>query len=167
MFNVGDLIIYGSTGVCKVAEITKLNTVQNADSDTLYYVLEPVYQKGTIYCPSDNTKVFMRPIMDKQSALQLMDMVGEMSVEPYHNPNIQKLTEHYDEQFKSHDCSDLLSLIISIIKKKRELVLLHKKPGQIDERFLKKSQDLLCGELAVVLGLTKEEVFEKIETSVG
>ena len=38
MYQIDDLIMYGSTGVCRVSDITE--QVFN-DEDKLYYVLEP------------------------------------------------------------------------------------------------------------------------------
>ena len=45
MFEIGEYIVYGNTGVCKVAEKTKM-VAPGAKTDKLYYTLEPVYDKG-------------------------------------------------------------------------------------------------------------------------
>ena len=42
MFEIGEYIVYGNTGVCKVAEKTKM-AAPGAKTDKLYYTLEPVY----------------------------------------------------------------------------------------------------------------------------
>ncbi len=41
MYQVGDLILYGSTGVCKVADITT-QELAGKDKKTAFYVLEPL-----------------------------------------------------------------------------------------------------------------------------
>ena len=71
MFNVGDLIIYGGTGVCRVKDITHPDF--GMPEDRLYYILEPVYQAGTIYAPVDNGKVYMRPVISEEEANELID----------------------------------------------------------------------------------------------
>ena len=58
MYKVDDLIMYGGTGVCKVEAITRPD-FEEPDENRLYYVLQPLYQSGTIYAPIDNDKVFM------------------------------------------------------------------------------------------------------------
>ncbi|MGN0709116.1 MAG: CarD family transcriptional regulator, partial [Anaerovoracaceae bacterium] len=76
MFSIGDLIVYGGTGVCRVENITKPN-FNEFDRDELYYVLQPLYQTGTIYAPVDNDKVFMRKVITKERANELIDMIPE------------------------------------------------------------------------------------------
>ena len=41
------------------------------------------------------------------------------------------------------------------------------KPGQVDERYMKRAEDLLCGELAVALEMSRDEVSGYIEKAVG
>ena len=40
MFHVGDYIVYGSNGICRVEEITHPD-IAGIDEDKLYYVLVP------------------------------------------------------------------------------------------------------------------------------
>ena len=47
MFQIGDLILYGGTGVCQVTKITRPN-IPGVDKTKLYYVLSPLYQDGSI-----------------------------------------------------------------------------------------------------------------------
>lgn len=45
MFHVGDYIIYGSNGVCKVDKVGPMN-LDGVSRDRMYYTLIPVYSKG-------------------------------------------------------------------------------------------------------------------------
>ena len=45
MFQPGDLVVYGSTGVCRVEEITHPN-MTGADRNKAYYMLNPLYPAG-------------------------------------------------------------------------------------------------------------------------
>ena len=40
MFEIGEFIVYGHKGICKVEDITYLD-MSGADKDRLYYVLNP------------------------------------------------------------------------------------------------------------------------------
>ncbi len=155
MYKAGDRVIYGSTGVCEVKEITTPDFEK--DKSRQYYALEPVYQDGVIYTPVD-TKVFMRPIITREEAHTLIDRIPAMQTEVYHCSAPRELEEHYNTYLKSHDCGDLLALGRSIYMKKQELIKQHRKFGAVDERFLKRAEDLLYGELAVALNIGKDEV---------
>ncbi len=155
MYKPGDRIIYGSTGVCRVEEITTPDFEK--DKSKQYYALAPVYQDGIIYTPVD-TKVFMRPVITKEEAHALIDQIPTMQTEAYHNSVPRELEEHYKVYLQSHDCGDLLELGRSIYIKKQELLSQHRKFGAVDERFMKRAEDLLYGELAVALEIEKNQV---------
>lgn len=154
MYQPGDMIVYGSTGVCRVKEVTRLDF---QSGNQLYYALDPLYQDGVIYTPVD-TKVFMRPVITKEEAEALIDKIPTMQAAAYHNSVLRELEEHYAGYLKSHDCGDLIELAMSIYAKKQLLATQHRKFGAVDERFLKRAEDLLDGELAVALGVPKDQV---------
>lgn len=164
MYQTGDMIVYGSTGVCKVEEITTPDFEK--DKSKLYYALAPVYQDGIIYTPVD-TKTFMRPVITKEEANALIDKIPSMEVEAYHNKALRELEEHYNTFLKSHDCGDLLELGRSIYIKKQELLRQHRKFGAVDERYMKRADDLLFGELAVALEIDKNQVEDYIAERVN
>ena len=63
MFKIGEYVVYGNTGVCKVEDITTMDMV---GTEKEYYVLVPVYNKnGRAFLPVDNTKVVIRPVLTK------------------------------------------------------------------------------------------------------
>jgi len=155
MYQSGDMIIYGNTGVCEVLETTTPD--YEKDKSKLYYVLKPRYQDGVILTPVD-TKVYMRPILSKEEVDALIEKIPTIEAQPYHNKAIRELEEHYNTYLKSHDCEALLELAMSIYSKKCDLLSQHRKFGAVDERFMKRAEDLLDGEFAVALGIEKNEV---------
>ena len=146
MYQVGDLILYGSTGVCKVADITT-QELAGKDKKTAFYVLEPLYQNCTIFTPVNTTKIFMRPIISKDEAERLIDMIPAIRAEAYHNRALNQLAEHYKAALITHDCSDLIELSMSIYAKKQFVEQQKRKFGAVDEKFMKRAEDLLFGEL--------------------
>lgn len=166
MYQIGDLILYGGTGVCKVLDII----VQDAAGDQteqLFYVLEPLYQSCTIFAPVHKTKVFMRPIISKDEAKQLMGAIPTLCVEACHSRGTNELTTYYKGALSTHDCSALLGLTMSIYEKKRQLEQQKRKLGAIDERFMKRGEELLFGELSAALDIPRETVAEYIAKSVA
>ncbi|MBQ4100463.1 MAG: CarD family transcriptional regulator [Oscillospiraceae bacterium] len=162
MFAVDDIVIYGNTGVCKVLKVDTLD-MNGVDKSRLYYYLKPLFATGTIYAPVD-AKTFMRHIITKEEVDKTIALIPQIKATPVIERNIQTLAEEYNKSFESHDCIDLIRLVMSIYTKKNLLESGGKKFGQTDERFMKRAEDLLYSEFAVVLDIPKEKVEEYIAT---
>lgn len=157
MFQAGDLVVYGTTGVCRVESIDQPN-MTGADRHKKYYRLKPFYQDGVIYTPVDNTKVSIRPVISREDAENLIDLIPGIRAEAYRAPTLQALAQHYQTAFQSHSCQDLVELIMSIYTKQQETTSQNRRLGMVDERFLKQAERLLYGELAVALEIPFDEV---------
>ncbi|MBQ4062184.1 MAG: CarD family transcriptional regulator [Christensenellaceae bacterium] len=155
MYNKGDFVVYGNTGVCKV------NDISYGPDGVLYYALTPMYDDCMIYAPVEG-KVFMRSVMTKEDAISLIDSIPKLDAEPYYNNRIQELTLHYRSIIEEHDSISLAKLLKSIYEKKIAANKSNKKLGQVDERFMRQVQELLYGELAAVLGIEKSAVNDMI-----
>lgn len=166
MYQVDELIMYGSTGVCKVREITKQD-FGGPHADKLYYVLEPLCQSGVIYAPVDNEKVFMRPVISENEAKDLIESIPLIHTEIYKNSSMQQLTKHYQAILDTHGCKELLELIKSISMKKVEAMKNNRNLGQIDKKFMKRAEDLLYGEFAAALHVSKDEVEVYVHNLLG
>ena len=145
MFKINELIVYGNSGVCKVKDICA------QDGDRLYYKLEPVFEKCVIFVPAD-TKIFMRPVISKDEALRLIDRLPllEISLPAAHNN--RELTEYYKTKFSLHSCDQ---------------TAIGKKPCQTDLKYIKKAEELLYGELSVVLDIPDDNVPEFLERTLS
>lgn len=157
MYQAGDLILYGSTGVCRVTEIVA-KKLSRTEPERMYYILTPLYQTGTITTPVDNSKVFTRPVISRQEALDLIDRIPGIQAEAYHNQNLQQLENHYKSAMESHDCFDLLRLTMSTYRKKKEREEAKLKFGAVDRRYMERAEALLYGELAVALDIARDAV---------
>lgn len=156
MYQIGDLIVYGSTGVCRV-EAVETPRHRPGEEERQYYLLRPLYQDGTIRIPVD-TKVFMRPVISREEAEKLIDAIPGMNAEVYHERNFTQLAAHYQEALGSHECSDLIELVMSIYAKKQDAENKKRKFGQVDARFMKRAESLLYGEFSVALGIPFDDV---------
>ena len=162
MFQKGELILYGGTGVCRVTDIIS-KKFSRTDPEKLYYILTPLYQSGTITTPVENGKVFTRPVISREEAISLIDEIPHIEAEAYHNTNLQQLESHYKQELESHDCMDLLRLTMSTYQKKKEREEAKLKFGAVDRRYMERAEDLLFGELAVALDIERESVQAFIE----
>lgn len=156
MYNPGDKVVYGNNGVCEIVSL-EIPDFAPKNENKLYYVLKPIYDECLVYAPID-TKVFIRPVITKEYAQKLIDMIPEVKGEMYQSRSIQELTSHYKDVLVSHDCSDIIELIISIYNKKLYAEAHQKKFGLVDEKFLKHAESILYGEFSVALGIPKDKV---------
>lgn len=166
MYEIDDLVMYGGTGVCKVSGITKPDFV-GLNEDRLYYVLEPLYQSGVIYAPIENKKVFIRPVISADEAKELIDTMPEVHTEIYKSSSIQQLSKYYQSVIDTHKCMDLIKLTKSLNEKRDNAIKENKHLGQIDKKFMKKAEELLFGEFAAALDISKEEVEDYIQNRLG
>ena len=156
MFNIGDYIVYGMNGVCRVEEIGPMD-MSGIDSDKVYYTLLPLYTKGSrVFTPVDNQKVVMRPIISKREACDLIDDMKQ--IEQIEVADDKRREMVYKEAVKSCDCRQLIRIINTVFKRREERLAQGKKMSACDERYLKQAQDTLYGEFAVSLKIEKSEV---------
>ena len=119
MFQPGELLVYGATGVCRVEEITAPDFTR-ADRGRQYYLLRPLHQDGVIYAPVDSGKVPIRPVIFREEAETLIDLIPSVRAEGCHAPTMQALAQHYQSAVRSHNCRELLELTMSIYRKRRK-----------------------------------------------
>lgn len=157
MFQKGSLLIYDNVGVCRVEDIGTPAGIPVSDKTKDYYTLTPLFGSGTIYIPVD-TSVFMRPVISREEALELIHRIPEIREEAFESQNQKVLNDYYKAAFQTHECEDLLQLIRSIYTKQQLLATRGKKTGKTDQQYMKRAKDLLHEELAVALDLPVQEV---------
>ena len=162
MYEPGEMIVYGRTGVCRVEDIT-LVRMKGEKVGHRYYVLKPLYQTGSITTPVDNNKVFSRPVISRGEAQSIIRKIPEIKVEIYHNRNLNQLKEHYRSCMEKYDCMELIRMTMSLYLKKREAEANKRKFGAVDERYMHEAEQLLFGELAVALEISRDDVRTYIE----
>ena len=163
MYNIGELIIYGNEGVCRVEKIGASEN-PGANKDRQYYTLIPLARNGKVIVPVDSS-VFSRPVISRAEAEEIVASIPEVEAEVFNDRNLKLLTDHYKDAMKSCACIDMVKTVKSIRLKRRQAIAAGKKLGTIDERFLKRAEDMLYGELSVALEKTKEEIKLIIEQS--
>lgn len=164
MFQKGERIVYDSLGVCEVEDIKLFQFAEMEEKQ--YYVLRPLDLTGEILIPAD-TSVFMRPIMTQQEAERLIDQIPTIQADPYLCSEQTKLNQYYSDVIHSHNCADLVTLVMSVFAKRRIRADRNQKAGLIDENYFKRAENLLNNELSVVLGIPRDEVPAYIAASVN
>lgn len=156
MYQVNDLIVYGNHGVCRITGIGAPE-IPVLDRTKQYYTLRPAYSKEeVIYAPVENNKTVMRPILTKQEADQLIGEIPKLST--VWIVSEREREAQYKAAIRTCDCKELVRIIKTLYERKRERIQSGKKVTVVDERYFHQAEEQLYGELAISLGMPKEEV---------
>ena len=162
MYQIGELVQYGSSGICKIEGIVQ--GVMGLEQDKEYYLMIPVNSHdGKIYTPVDNTKVKMRRILSAKEVKKLMASAPEM--EEFSIDNEKQCEGIYKEALYSVDCNLWLRLLKTLTVRKAARTAQGKKCTATDERYLKNVTDRLYDEFSIVLG--EEEARRDIDALSG
>lgn len=156
MFSVGEHIIYGIEGVCRVEEVGRLR-VAGLDKNRDYYRLTPYYHGGTIYTPVDGRAV-MRPVISRQKLEALLPRLSELDVLPDIPTDSRSAGEYYRGILAGHDCERLLRLCKSLYQKQKQLAAARRSISATELRNWKMAEEMLYGEFGFVLGIKPAEV---------
>ena len=137
MFEKGDYIVYGNSGVCEVMNIGPME-MTGVTKGKLYYTLRQVYSDGgTIFTPIDNEKIVMRLVYGKDEVLSLLGTIS--CTELLEIEEEKKREEIYKEVLKVCDFHKLISLIKLILFRKKTREEMGKKMASLDERYFKQT----------------------------
>ena len=156
VFEIGQLIVYGGEGVCRVEDIG-VPKVMGINNKRQYYTLSPLYREGQVFAPVD-ANVFMCPVISREEALSLIRDIPSMETSVYENSNLRFLNEYYQTHLQNYTCAGLLQLIRNTHAKREVMISRGKKLGLVDERYMKRAEDMLHGEFAVALGIERSDV---------
>ena len=160
MFSVGELVVYGGEGVCRVERIGP-STLSCADRNREYYTLRPIFHTGEVTTPVD-TRVLMRPVMTMQEAEAFLAALPQLSADAPGELNQRTAREHYQAVVSSFDCCRMAALLKMLYAKRDAARRSGKKVSQLDERYLKRAEDQLYGELGAALGIGRDAVADDI-----
>ena len=155
MYQVGDWVVYGIHGVCRVIGTEKQLVNRKR---TLYLVLEPLAQaESRFYLPADNPTALakLKRVLSPQELADLID-----SEEVHKNTWIQeenRRKQHYRELIGSGDRIALMQMITTLYRYKEEQLASGRKFHQSDDNFLRDAERLLASEIALVMKLSQED----------
>lgn len=150
MYQEGELVVYGATGVCRVEGFG--NPDPRDRSGRKYYVLKPLYQDGFVYTPVDGGGP-MRPVMSADAARALIALIPSIQPEVFRERTLQLLAQKYQSLMQTGDCRDLLKLTMSVREKRMQAERQNRRLGMVDEKYGRQAERLLFGELAVALNI--------------
>ncbi len=156
MFNIGDLLFYGTNGVCRVSEIC--SSPFDSNDARQFYKLTPIAENSSlvIYTPVDNTQIIMRPLISKEEAEALVARI----------PYIEKVSvaiekhrkENYRETIREGNPEGYVKIIKTVRARREYFKRTRRRVPDLDNDFEHTARLCLYGELSTVLGVSREEI---------
>jgi len=155
MYQIGDQVVYGMHGVCKVAALEE-RTVDR--KKVRYLVLEPVGQSGSRYLVPTHNDAAMAKLRQMLKPQELEDLIRSDAVHTdawIRDENQRKQT--YRELISSGDRVRLMQMIHTLYRHKKEQQLAGRKVHLCDDNFLRDAEKLLCSEISLVLNMEPDQ----------
>jgi len=162
MFKVNDYIRYGLTGVCQVIDITTESNA--AEGEIQYYVLNPVYQDNlTIRVPVRNESVMRSLATPDEVAALIAGMPGK---ETTWIEDMRQRKEFYKSVLRSGDNEEIVQMIKTLYVEREARLSIGKKLPLTDENMMIEAERQLYQEIALVVGISPDEVAAYINENV-
>ncbi len=167
MYNKGDIIVYGATGVCLVKEVGKPE-IAGLPNDIDYYTLQPLSDnhRETICVPT-TTKCFMRQAVTAQQAMEYISAIGGIQPSEPQSRNPKATADFYSRLIGSYDIKNMLTVIVTLVTKRRECAAKGKRLNQTQLTYLKKAQELVYSEFSIALDKPREEIEQLIDSHIA
>ena len=165
MFNIGEIIVYGTEGVFCVSDYAR-SPVDKHD-ERVFYILKPAFSGdcNTIYAPSENGMVKMRAVISREEAesfIENMPSISALTVEQE-----KKRRQAYKDAMHNADLGVYVSIIKAVQEKREECLKGRKRLSESDNEYEKRAKFCLYGELAIALGMGFNEVESYINQKLG
>lgn len=159
MFQVGDLMIYSSQGMCRVEDICEKTMNGNT---RMYYVLQPMESnfKMTIMTPVDNDKVSMLELLKIAEAEKIMEIFSGPAGEwPDHPTQRHK---KFLEAINSGDRMNIAHLVLSYLERETNPDANQNRMQDNDKKLLDNAKRILFKELAACYSCSVDTIRERI-----
>lgn len=159
MYNINDYIIYRNE-VCKIKEI-KTNKINNKD----YYVLVPLNDESLIIdTPVDNKLGKIRKIISKEEVENIIKEIP--NIDTIECPNDKMYEIEYKRLLEEGSHESLIKIIKTTYLRNKNRIDSKRKISDKDDKYFKKSEELLYSEFSVSLNISYDEAKNYVIKSV-
>lgn len=155
MFEIGQWVVYGAHGVCRVAGTEKQLVNRKR---TEYLVLEPLTQtESRFYVPMANETAMakLKAVLSREELEALLHSEAVWQDAWIKEENLRK--QHYRELIGCGDRTAVMQMVCTLYRYRQSQLAAGKKFHQCDDNFLRDAEKILASEIALVLGKTPEE----------
>lgn len=162
MYQIGEQVVYGVHGVCRVVDQEERVVDRKR---VVYLALEPVGQDGSRYLVPTHNAAAMSKVKAMLSKEELSALMASEQVRAdgwIRDENLRKQT--YRELISSGDRARLMQMVRSLYRHKAAQSAAGRKVHLCDDNFLRDAEKLLTGEVSVVMGLDAEQAKQYIRS---
>ena len=155
MYRIGDAVLYGNNGICRIREITRMESCGMVDD---FYVLKPVSSEATtVFVPLGSEILLsrMHPLLSPAEMRELLDGLSDAAPIWVENENQRKTL--YREIMNSGDRSAVFRVYLTLRRLREEREKKGKHLRVSDERSYRETERIFFDELSLVLGWSREE----------
>ena len=151
MYQVGDRVVYGIHGVCRIVE-TEVRVIDR--KRMTYLVLEPEGQSGSRYLVPTHNAAAMAKLRPMLTAQELADLLREEAArQGGWIDDDSRRKQMYRELIGSGDCGALLTMVHNLYVHRAARNAAGKKFHQSDDNFLRDAERVLSSEIAIVMDM--------------
>ena len=155
MYQIGEFVVYGIQGVCRVLG-TEKQLVNRKRVE--YLILEPITrEKSRFYLPTQNPNAIGKlcPVLTRKELNDLLDCAQINEDCWIKEESLRK--QRYRDLLSAADRISLMQMLRSLYRYQSELISNGKRIHQCDEYFLHDAERLLSSEIGLVMELSPEE----------
>ena len=163
MFERDDHVYYASGGVCRVTDICYA-PLAGMPADRQYYVLRSLHDpSGVIYVPVNSDAVFLRRLLTREEAEELLREIPALSV--FEEPNAKALRGRYVESMKKHEPAEWVRVIKTVTGRIQELAKISRSQriSDTERSFAEDAKRYLCAELSLALDIPMQRMEEYLK----
>lgn len=163
MYQIGELVIYSSHGICRIEDICH-KTILGETKE--YYVLVPIDNKEnlTIHAPVEQKENRMKRLLNKDEAIDILQSFHGEGIEWEENANVRYNV--FNKIVQQGNRKEIAKVYHTLLKKKLELSKKEKSLHKRDEALLRQIQKILNKELSLALDLPLEEIEKRIDEQI-
>lgn len=162
MYQIGDRVLYGIHGVCRVADMEE----KVIDRKMLtYLVLEPEGQTGARFLVPTHNPAAMGKVRTILTPDELKDLMCSEKIRKdgwISEENARK--NLYRQLISSGDREQLMQMVFTLYRRKAQQLAAGKRMHLCDDNFLRDAEKLLAGEVSVVMDMEPEAAKKYIRT---
>jgi len=168
MFQVGEVVAYGATGVCTVEAIEMRSMSRAGTKKQEYYVLRPLASPSCMtYVPTGNEVLTgrMRRVMSKTEIDAMLETIRGEKLLWIEDP--RQRTEQYSQILARGLTGDLLKLIGCLFLEKKSCAGKGRRFSAADDRLLSNAERVVSEEFSYSLQIKPGQVVAYIAEHLG
>lgn len=166
MYNIGDNIVYGMSGIMTIVDIKNINLTGEAKD---YYLLCDYGKSGSsvTYVPMDNPKLIenMHRLLSPD---EIRDAIAEARLlsDVEWIPDSRQRSEAYRQIIRSARRSEILAMIRTVHNTGLSRAAIGKKNFLADEGVMQKAESVIITEFSISLGIPESEARRIIDRDI-